>query len=144
MTALERWYVREEAPTVVHRRRPADLVKERRAAVRLPIEIDVDVEGAAHRFRTTTANISAGGMFVATTRDIPVGTNVMLSFALPNGATHELIGVVQWKCDGDARGFGVSFFCLDPAVKKSLEHFCAVREALYSSPESGEYPTVIP
>ena len=85
MSALEAWYVRDEAKTAV-RERPTDLVDERRGAARLPIEIDVEVEGAAHRFRSNTANLSAGGLFVVTHRDIPLGTHVMLGFKLPNGA----------------------------------------------------------
>lgn len=147
MTALEARYVREEAPTVVRRARRADLVQERRVATRLPIEIDVDVEGAAHRFRTTTANLSTGGLFIVTHRDIPFGTHVMLGFELPNGASLEVIGVVRWHGEGNAggvAGLGVAFFCLEPEAKKVIQDFCAVREPLYSSVAnaSGEFEAV--
>jgi uncharacterized protein (TIGR02266 family) len=144
MTGLEAWYVREEAPTSI-RERPKDLVRERRAATRLPIEIDVDLEGAAHRFRSSTANLSTGGMFVVTHRDIPVGTQVMLSFVLPNGAALEVIGTVRWRRDKDndgVAGLGVGFFCLEPEAKRSIHDYCAVREAIYVPPASGAFEAI--
>jgi uncharacterized protein (TIGR02266 family) len=144
MTALEAWYVREEAPTSV-RERPKALVDERRTATRLPIEIDVDLEGAAHRFRSNTANLSTGGMFVVTHRDIPLGTQVMLSFMLPNGASLEVIGTVRWRRGKDSdgvAGLGIAFFCLEPEAKKTIHDYCAVREAIYVPPQSGEFEAI--
>lgn len=145
MSALEAWYVREE-PLTACRERPKDLVEERRLAARLPIEIDVDVEGAAHRFRSNTANLSTGGMFVVTHRDIPIGTHVMLSFALPNGASLEVIGVVQWRRDKDSdgvAGLGIAFFCLEPEAKQTIHDFCAVRVAIYAPQQkSGEFEAI--
>lgn len=129
-----------EEPTLI-RRRPAAL--ERRRAARLPIEIDIRIEGAALRFDATTADLSPGGLFVVTARSIPAGTHVMLSFTLPNGAALEMLGVVQWQYEGSARndqdpshagrgaGLGLSFFCPEPATKALLERFCSTREALY-------------
>lgn len=158
MSALKAWNLQNEAPTVPRRPRPADLSArpegERRAARRLPIEVDVDVEGAAHRFRASTVDLSPGGLFVSTQRDIPEGTHVMLGLSLPSGAALEVIGIVRWRRpvhDGEggaSPGLGIAFFCLDPEVKKTLEAFCAVREPLYaknasaSSSGSGEYEAV--
>ena len=67
----------EEPPTLI-RRRPAAM--ERRRGVRLPIEIDVQIEGAALRFDASTSDLSTGGLFVLTHRTIPLGTHVMLAF----------------------------------------------------------------
>jgi uncharacterized protein (TIGR02266 family) len=132
----------DEPPTLI-RRRPAGM--ERRKAARLPIEVDIHVEGAALRFDATTGDLSAGGLFVLTQRTIPIGTHVMLGFTLPNGASLEVLGSVQWHHTGDDRndedplhvsrgpGLGLSFFCLDPAGKALLERFCSTREALYYS-----------
>lgn len=152
MSALEAWYVCEEAGTVTRRPRTSDVVYERRGATRLPIEIDVDVEGAAHRFRSSTVDLSSGGLFVMTHHEIPVGTNVLLAFKLPSGVALEVIGVVQWRRDrhlgSESPGLGIAFFCLEPEVKKTLEEFCAVREALYAHdlyPErSGEFEAARP
>jgi uncharacterized protein (TIGR02266 family) len=118
---------------------------ERRSAIRLPVEIDVRVEGAAHQFAGVTGDLSPGGMFIATPnfrgRFIPVGTHVVLTFQLrQNGEPHEfaVIGVVQWRRDDHhdgLPGLGVAFFCLDPEVRATLVQFCSVRERLYSFPE---------
>lgn len=128
----------DEPPTLI-RRRPALL--EKRAAARLPIEVDVQVEGAAHRFQATTADLSSGGMFVVTQRAIPVGVEVMLGFTLPNGTALEVLGVVQWQTNGDGAarqpGLGLAFFCLEPDAKAIVERFCSAREALYFA--SGEF-----
>ena len=128
----------DEPPTLI-RRRPATL--EKRAGARLPIEMDVCVEGAAQRFTATSGDLSSGGMFVVTQRAIPVGAQVMLGFTLPNGTCLEVLAVVQWQTYGGAddqvtgaarmAGLGLVFFCLVPEVKALLEHFCAAREPLY-------------
>lgn len=122
---------------------------ERRTGARLPIEMDVHVEGAAHRFDATTGDLSSGGVFVNTHRALPVGTHVMLSFTLPNGKALEVLAAVQWHHTGTATawdaspnteadpeptrgpGLGLSFFCLEPESKALLERFCDLREALY-------------
>jgi uncharacterized protein (TIGR02266 family) len=112
---------------------------ERRSSRRLPIELDVTIEGGACRFSTTTADLSPGGMFLATHENIPIGTEVVLSFTLPNGTALEIIGIVEWRRGSfaaAAHGMGVSFFCLDPEVKKVLERFCSVREPLYYEDDS--------
>lgn len=107
---------------------------ERRAWRRLPLELDVAVEGGTCYFATTSSDVSPGGMFVATQEQIPIGTEVLLTFSLPSGTELEVLGVVTWRRsphDHAALGMGVSFFCLDPRVKEMLERFCAVREPLY-------------
>jgi uncharacterized protein (TIGR02266 family) len=106
---------------------------------RLPIEIDVAVEGAAHRFTAPTKDISPGGLFLLTACPIPVGTHVMLGFTLPSGAALQVIGVVRWARararegheDASAPGLGVGFFCLEPEARTTLERFCEIRQALY-------------
>src|SRR4051812_34665011 len=111
---------------------------ERRHSKRLPIEIDITIEGAAHRFTTQSADLSEGGLFVLTDAQIPVATHVMMSFTLPNGATLAVLGVVKWVRearqayeDGALPGLGIAFFCLEPEARETLERFCAVRHALY-------------
>ena len=128
----------DEPPTLI-RRRPEAL--EKRGGARLPIEMDVTVEGAAQRFQATSGDLSSGGMFVVTQRAIPVGTQVMLGFTLPNDTVVEVLGVVQWQtCGGNLDvlsgfsregGLGLAFFCLAPEVKALLEDFCSARELLY-------------
>jgi uncharacterized protein (TIGR02266 family) len=114
---------------------PTTRIRERRGGRRLPIEVEVDVEGAAERFRSTSVDLSPGGMFVMTHHALPVGVNVVLAFTLPNGVELHVVGVVQWRRDdgrgAEPAGIGISFFFLDPEVREILEAFCAVREPLY-------------
>jgi hypothetical protein len=133
----------EESSTAVRRVRP-----DRRAARRIPIELDVRGEGGAYRFVATTANLSPSGVFVATMTPLAPRTEVFLEIALPSGATLAMLGVVEWRrvshdrVDRSAErtsanasvgpaGLALSFFCPTPEVRQLLEEFCAVREALY-------------
>lgn len=125
----------DETPTARKRRLQSGTELDRRTTRRLPIELDVTIEGAAHRFTAPTQDISAGGLFVLTPRAIPVDTHVMLAFTLPNGTKLEVLGVVKWGRvthgeDGEP-GLGIAFFCLEPEARAALERFCSVREALY-------------
>jgi uncharacterized protein (TIGR02266 family) len=134
-------FAHEESETARRRRLESGTDLDRRATRRLPIEIDVTIEGAAHRFTAPTQDISVGGLFLLTFRTIPVDTHVMLAFTLPNGAKLEVLGVVKWGRvmhgdDGEAQvaqlpGLGIAFFCLEPEARATLERFCTVREALY-------------
>jgi len=129
MTPTDMAYFAHEEPPTLIRRRPA--AAERRGAARLPLEIDVHVEGAAHCFDATTADVSSGGMFVITSRAIPEGTNVRLAFTLPNGTALEVVASVEWRRAEGLPGLGLSFFCLAPDVKETLAAFCDAREPLY-------------
>jgi uncharacterized protein (TIGR02266 family) len=117
-----------EAPTLD----PAD----RRTARRIPIEIDVMVHSADHLFPATTADISSGGMFVTTFRDLAVGTHVVVDFKLPSGVELEIEGSVRWRRDepgGGVVGVAVAFdgALLDAVTHHVLEAFCEVRAPLY-------------
>jgi uncharacterized protein (TIGR02266 family) len=145
MMSLDRAsFAHDEPPTLI-RRRPAGV--ERRAAARLPIEIDVRVDGAAESFDATTGDLSSGGMFLLTQRVVPLSTQIKLTFTLPNGQTLEVLASVRWQHTGSSSdwsgtadadleptrgpGVGVAFFALDPESKATLERFCSLREALY-------------
>jgi uncharacterized protein (TIGR02266 family) len=150
MAAFDLVVLSEDEPLTLIRRRPAPA--ERRTAARLPIEVDVEVEGAAHRFTAITGDLSAGGMFVVTQRAMPIGVEVALGFTLPNGKALEVLGVVRWQTNGGEAvdgtvmpaGIGLSFFCLEPEVKALLADFCHVREPLYYAnvTASGEFERI--
>jgi|GEM_PF-3154334 len=150
MAAFDLVVFSQDEPLTLIRRRPA--TTEQRAGARLPIEVDVEIEGAAHRFTATTADLSPGGMFVVTQRAMPIGVEVMLGFTLPNGTSLEVLGVVRWQTNGgDAEcgstqpaGIGVAFFCLEPEAKAMLAEFCRAREPLYYAnvTASGEFERI--
>ena len=108
---------------------------DRRSQPRLPIEVDVEVEGGARRFSATSVDLSAGGMLLATSEIVPVGVEVILGFALPNGSELRVLGTVRWRRPlEEGGGLGVAFFCLEPEARATLERFCRVRVKLYSDP----------
>ena len=51
-------------------------------------------------------DVSAGGVFISTTADVPVGTTLELLFALPEGETR-VSGIVRYA--DPAKGIGVEF-----------------------------------
>jgi c-di-GMP-binding flagellar brake protein YcgR len=145
MMSLDRASVpHDERPTLI-RPRPARV--ERRGSARLPIEIDVHVEGAAESFDATTGDLSSGGMFLLTQRELPLSAQIALSFTLPNGQSLAVTASVQWQHTGSSSdwtgtadadleptrgpGVGVAFLSLSPEAKALLERFCSLREALY-------------
>jgi uncharacterized protein (TIGR02266 family) len=79
---------------------------------RQPITLVVDYEGAEDMVGDFTENLSAGGTFVHTTRDFPVGTQVRLMLSFPGLLRPvSLVGVVRWARagDDDQRGVGIEF-----------------------------------
>lgn len=122
-----------ETPSVASASGVQPVGVERRADTRLPIEVDVQVEGGARRFSGTSIDLSVGGMLIATSETVPVGVEVVLSFALPNGSELRVLGTVRWRRPAsEGGGLGVAFFCLEPEARATLERFCRVRVKLYS------------
>lgn len=107
---------------------------DRRARCRIPVEIDVMVHSADALFQASSADVSPGGMFVVTFRELPPGTHVVLDFRLPSGAALELEGIVCWRRgrpDGGPAGVGVAFCAVPEEAAEALAAYCSVREALY-------------
>lgn len=69
---------------------------ERRAAQRVDVTWSVDCETPETFLYASIHNISALGIFVHTTRPLPVGTSLVLRFAPPRQPGFVLQGVVQW------------------------------------------------
>ena len=87
---------------------------EKRRDNREPVTLFVEYEGADDLVGDFTENLSSGGTFVATTRELPIGTNVQLVLSFPGLLEPIAIeGTVRWKrgsgnSDGDA-GAGIEF-----------------------------------
>lgn len=67
-------------------------------ARRVDIDVPVQLRSRAGSGRGTAKNVGAGGLFVATSRLLPVGDWVVVSFTIP-GATEpiEVLGEVRWS-----------------------------------------------
>lgn len=87
---------------------------EKRKDAREAVTLFVEYEGADDLIGDFTENLSTGGTFVATTRNIPIGTKIQLVLSFPGLLEPIAIeGVVRWtraqaNAEGDA-GAGIEF-----------------------------------
>ncbi len=102
---------------------------ERRGAPRAELEVEVGLEGDNRFFSAITGDLSPGGLFVATDTPLMVGTELVLSFVLPDGyrvatdATVAWVRAPRYRPDELPAGMGVKFERLSAADRKALDHF---------------------
>jgi uncharacterized protein (TIGR02266 family) len=111
---------------------------ERRTASRVMLDADIGLHSATQFFTGLTGDISHGGLFVATWKPLPLGTEVTVSFVLPGGHQVTALGRVAWlKEQGDAEGtegtpgMGVRFTMLSVEDRRAIETFLARRPAMF-------------
>jgi len=83
--------------------------KENRRSARIPVSKGVWVawqRPKGSRNVSRVRDVSAGGVFISTHADVPVGTTVEMLFALPEGETR-VQGIVRYV--DPAKGIGVEF-----------------------------------
>ena len=89
---------------------PSDKRRHHRAGVTLLVEY----EGADEFLVDYTDNLSTGGTFVATVRELPVGSAVRLALSFPGLVEAITIdGVVRWGRAGDEPGVGIEFLATE-------------------------------
>jgi len=100
---------------------------------RVPVYLPVDYDGREMLSTSRISNVSQNGVFIATTKPLPLGTEVELRFQLPS--VRELIivkGVVRWSrgspkhekpVPGRAIGMGVEFSKLPRAHRAHIKNF---------------------
>jgi uncharacterized protein (TIGR02266 family) len=139
LTSVER-RVREAAkaaaaPSPAPAARPTKA--ETRRAARVSLEAAIDLTSDANFFSGFSSDLSAGGVFVATTRQVPIGTEVDLSFSLPAGVHISARGKVRWTRDLDDAnpdifpGMGVQFTELAATAVEAIRDFIQGREPLF-------------
>lgn len=110
---------------------------QRRKSPRVALRAAVDFSSDDNYFTGFSANISEGGIFVATCDVLPIGTEVDLSFSLPAGGQVHTPGVVRWVRENDDRapdvfpGIGVQFSRLDAAAAAEIHRFLAERDPMF-------------
>jgi uncharacterized protein (TIGR02266 family) len=110
----------------------ADSAYERRSAERVSIEAEISLESESQFFTGLGGNLSAGGVFVATYRKLPVGCTVSVHVAMPDGPLVAK-GTVRWVRDvstGAAPGLGIAFEPLGAEEVGRIARFCAERAPL--------------
>jgi uncharacterized protein (TIGR02266 family) len=117
--------------------RPAGQTIPKRQSPRVRMQAQVDFESDDNFFNGFSANISDGGVFVATVNVLPLGTQVDVGFTLPTGERIECKGVVRWVREVDDKqpdifpGMGIQFVDLDPRGAKAIETFIQQREPMF-------------
>lgn len=79
------------------------------------------------RFRGRASRIGADGLFIESSNPLPIGTKIIVQFALPETPLEwlEAKGVVAWICPKAdqyefSQGMGVKFLELSPTVRKRI------------------------
>jgi uncharacterized protein (TIGR02266 family) len=101
------------------------------------MEATVDMESESNFFTGFSTDISEGGLFVATSDLLPIGSEIDLRFTLPSGQAVDVQGVVRWRRelnDGQPEifpGMGVQFNALPPNAAGAIQTFVGAREPLF-------------
>ncbi len=109
----------------------------RRATQRVGLEVDVGFESESQFYTGFTQDISEGGLFVATYDLKEIGTQVAISFSLPDGNLINCAGMVRWlRVFNDATpdiypGMGIQFQNLEEEDKRAIETFLNARPAMF-------------
>lgn len=102
----------------------------RRRAFRVPFTVEVNVESEHNFWTGFTQNLSEGGLFVATEREVPMGSIVQFEMRLPGSDRVWLVvGCVRWARGADAAtedapvGIGLQFVDVEPELAALIETF---------------------
>src|SRR5579883_2199294 len=117
----------------VEQKKPVSSGIERRAYERAPIELKVEYRKLNTFFADYTRNISKGGLFIATSRPLPIGTKFLFKMAIPKiEEPLQLLGEVKWVGkEGENAGMGIEFL-YDNDEQKEMVH-ALVRDLMVAS-----------
>ncbi|MGE0400588.1 MAG: response regulator [Kofleriaceae bacterium] len=86
------------------------MTRDKRYEMRAPVSLVVDYEGAEDFLGDYTENLSRGGTFIQTTRDLAVGHEIQLVLSFPGLLLPISVdAIVRWRREGEAPGVGVEF-----------------------------------
>lgn len=104
----------------------------RRKEERARVKIRISFKTASDFFRAYISNLSGGGLFIRTTKNLPVGSLVDLEFILPDSTKAiRTTGKVAWIKSKDEStekmpsGMGIQFIDMSPEYKKLLQSYIA-------------------
>jgi uncharacterized protein (TIGR02266 family) len=111
--------------------------EQRRRYHRVELETEVTFDGPTNFYTGFTEDISGGGLFVSTYNIRPIGTQIDISFTLPNGHIVNTRGQVRWvhdpvDPDEDTRpGMGIMFEELLPEDRAAVDAFIKSRAPIF-------------
>jgi uncharacterized protein (TIGR02266 family) len=110
---------------------------EKRRTARVELSIEIGIDDHTNFYVGFSENISAGGLFIATYRLLPIDTEVALTFVLPDEFPVFVHGRVRWLRDSqDAPspetppGMGVEFAKLGAAELARIQAYLSSRAAV--------------
>jgi uncharacterized protein (TIGR02266 family) len=116
----------------------ADPTGEKRGTPRVELSIEIGIDDHTNFYVGFSENVSTGGLFIATYRLLPIGTEVALTFVLPDEFPVFVHGRVCWTRDSrDSElgevppGMGVEFVNLGAAEQARIQGYVNARAALY-------------
>jgi uncharacterized protein (TIGR02266 family) len=116
---------------------PSPNPAERRTAPRVGLCVEVGMQTDSNFYTGFTEDISEGGLFVATYKLLPAGSEIALTLTLPDGAEFRVTAVVRWVRDprdpnSDMRpGMGVQFVNLEPQDHETIRTFIKMRDPMF-------------
>lgn len=125
------------APTRIKPSVPPPEDGERRDRARAELEVSVGVAGDNRFFTGTTGDLSSGGLFVATDEPLPVDTELVLSFVLPDGYRVRAEARVAWVRAPRYRphelpaGMGLRFADVSARDLAAIRHLLEERPAFH-------------
>ena len=126
-----------ESESVPAEMRPTlpDQEVEHRASPRTSLVVELHLASDSHFFSGLSGDISEGGVFVSTYRDLATGTPVDLEFSLPGSdRVMKARGEVRWHRSASPDvppGVGIAFEELADEDRALIHRFCTLRPPLY-------------
>ena len=121
---------------------------DRRASLRVATEISCTWAPVARAHDGSVVNLSRSGVFLRTEAPPPVGEEISIRFALPEGGVLEVAGIVANHAQGSdpaRRGMGVRFGPMAPHAMKIIDDLyqrSIVRQ--FGKPDDEEAPITDP
>jgi uncharacterized protein (TIGR02266 family) len=116
---------------------PAGAAEVRRQYARHDVELEVTMESETNFYMGLTENLSEGGLFIATHVLKPLGTQIEVSFKLPNVVEpFKVTGTVRWlreysPTSDTSPGMGVRFEHIDAEHTEQIRRFLEARDPLF-------------
>jgi len=109
--------------------------RERRRTQRFPVQIQIQYQTADGFFQDYMRNLSLGGIFIETSKPLPMNTKLRVEFRLPDmsapiaadGIVVHTLRVGQVK-NPTVSGMGIRFSELEPSSKQVLESYLRGKE----------------
>ena len=110
--------------------------EQQRIHPRVEIQVEVTMESDHNFFTGLSSNVSEGGLFVATNAVPPIGTRLVVRFALEGQPEHiDAVGEVCWVRDARSAdfpaGFGLRFLKISDEALDRVAHFVAARDSIF-------------